>query len=39
MKALMAVARKLLALVFALVRDKREYEWDYSGMRELAEVV
>ena len=39
MKAVIAVARKLLALVFALVRDKREYEWDYSGTRELAEIV
>jgi transposase len=37
-KAMIAVARKLLALVFALVRDKREYEWDYSGTRALAEV-
>ena len=39
MKAVIAVARKLLALIFALVRDKREYEWEYSGMRELVEIV
>jgi len=39
-KALIAVARKLLKLVFSLVRDRREYEWEYKyrGIREMAEV-
>ncbi|RKX70708.1 IS110 family transposase [candidate division TA06 bacterium] len=38
-KAIIAVARKLLALIFALVRDKREYEWEYAVVRKMAEVI
>ena len=38
-KALIAVARKLLVLIFALVRDKREYEWEYTAVRNMTEVI
>ena len=38
-KTLIAVARKLLVLIFALVRDKREYEWEHSPVREMVEVI
>lgn len=39
MKALIAVARKLLVLIFALVRDEREYEWEYTAVRNMTEVI
>jgi transposase len=39
MKALIAVARKLLVLIFALVRDKREYEWEHTAVRNMTEVI
>jgi len=35
MKALIAISRKLLALIFALVRDNREYMENYNEIRYL----
>jgi transposase len=37
-KALIAVARKLLKIMFALVRDKREFvlDYEYKGLKEAA---
>lgn len=37
-KAITAVARKLLVLIFALVRDKREYECRDAVVREMVDV-
>jgi len=38
MKALIAVAIKLLKIMFALVRDKREFEWDYKRAKKVSAV-
>jgi hypothetical protein len=37
MKALIAIARKLLSIIFALVRDCSEYVMDYSKTKNLKE--
>jgi len=38
MKALIAVAIKLLKIMFTLVRDKREFEWDYKRAKKVSAV-
>jgi len=38
MKTLTAVARKLLALIFVLVRDKREYELKHAAVKKMEEI-
>ena len=35
MKALIVVAIKLLKIMFALVRDRREFEWDYKRAKKV----